>query len=242
MRLVMFRILAVTLLLLGCTYPQPPAQPPAGAQNPQGETTPPQQNELTGTGTQPQEEQPVVELPQKKQYTCSLELNPSAIYAGESTDITFAVSTKDEVRFTYNCGDEVREISTGGLTSGSRLCQFKTAGEQQVWTKADGAVCAQKTLPVLSREFKPKNWSVNLTKKDLQGYYYEMQVDFDGFLPGDNITWKCGYTIAKKAITGDPTFGMPRQEIISCDFSSRPPYDTIPVSVDGAECGEISTR
>lgn len=240
MKLAVFALLAAAVLLFGCTYPQVPQQ---GAQQNGQITTPPQQNELTGTGAQPQEEQEVVEVPAEKQYTCALELSPPTIYAGDSTDITFAVSTKDDVEFTYNCGEEGElGISTGGLTSGSRLCQFKTAGEQQVWIKADGKICAQKTLTVLSAEFKPRNCSVNLTKKDLQDYYYEMLVEFDGFMPGDNITWKCGYTIAKKPIAGDPSFGMPRYEIISCDFNTRPPYDTIIVSVADVVCGEISTR
>jgi len=245
MKIVLFAFLAAALLLLGCTYPSAPAQQPeAGAQNPQGQTTPPQQNELTGTGTQPQpkEEQPVVELPQKKQYTCSLELSPSTIYAGGSTDISFAVSTKDDVAFTYNCGAEVREISTGGLTSGSRLCDFMTPGEVVVWIKADGEICAQKTLTVLPESQAPRNCSVNVTKKDLQSYYYEAQVNFDGFGNGTNLTWKCDYTTATKKLTGTGPFGMMKYEVIYCDFNGSPKTDSIPVFVGDVKCGEIPTR
>lgn len=258
MKMAIIALMAVAILLLGCTYPQPPAQNESGKivgndRDSHGcigsagyqwcdalqECIRSWETDCTAPA---KEKEPVVQTEPKKEYTCALTLDPSAIYAGESASIGFSVQTKDNVKFEYNCGTEMREISTGGLTSGSRLCRFDAPGETQVWIKADGVICAQKTLTVLSREFKPKNCSVKLLEKNLETYFYKMQVDFDGFLPGDNITWKCGYTTAKKPIAGDPAFGMPRQEILSCEFSARPPYDTIPVSMAGVECGEISTR
>lgn len=249
MKFAVFALIAAALLLLGCAASQPGTgeqgqQPAAGAQNPQEKTTPPQQKELTGTGTQPESQPVETQVPpaQKKLYTCALTLSPETIQAGQSTDIGFSVSTKDNVVFTYNCGDEVREISTGGLTGGSRLCQFNTAGTVQVWIKADGEVCAQKLLTVRPNVPSNANCSVNLTGRNAESDYYEMRVDFTGFAPEENITWTCDYTTINRMIGGTAVVGMPLYEIISCDYSEKPRKDFIEVFVGGLKCGQVSTR
>lgn len=175
--------------------------------------------------------------------TCRLELNPSTIRAGESTDISFAVSAGAPVEFTYNCGEEIRGISTGGMTGGSRLCQFKTPGQVAVWIKADGKVCAQQALNVLGSDSN-KTCSIDQgsIEKNLQDYTYKFTVYFDGMSLEDKIVWNCDRTTATKGLYGDPTMGMTRSEILSCDFNSRPLKDTMEVSVGGVPCGTVSTR
>ncbi|MCX8175417.1 MAG: hypothetical protein N3E51_04385 [Candidatus Micrarchaeota archaeon] len=179
---------------------------------------------------------------EEKSYTCSLSLNPETIYAGEATEVSFAVSAKGGVKFTYNCGDEVREISTGGLTGGSRLCQFGTPGEQAVWIKADGTLCAQQTLTVLPRNGKPKGCNVSVLERNLADYYYKMRVEWEGFDAPVKLSWVCDGTNRTNTYLEDPVLGLQKYEIIDCKFSGRPKRDFIFVSVNGIGCGQVSTR
>lgn len=82
---------------------------------------------------------------------CSLLLLPERIYAGETVEVAYNTYSSGGARFTFNCGGKETGISSGGLASGSRLCQFNQTGEIAVWIKADGTVCAQKALYVLQR-------------------------------------------------------------------------------------------
>jgi hypothetical protein len=223
----------ISILLLGCTgTPQQPATQQQPASNP------PAINARTGTNVENTSAQPQ----QQKQYTCSLTLTPSTIDAGSSTDIGFAVQTQESVVFTYNCGDEIREISTGGLTGGSRLCQFNTPGNVDVWIKADGVVCAQETL-VVQQPQTAKTCYINQSsvKRDLTNYHYEARVQFSGFSPQDELVWVCDHTTARHTLGGS-TLGMPLYSDIYCYFSSQPENSTIDVSIGNVSCGSISTR
>ncbi|MFA6213733.1 MAG: hypothetical protein WC717_00450 [Candidatus Micrarchaeia archaeon] len=188
--------------------------------------------------------EPLGGLPQQqKQYTCSLTLNPSTIPPGSSTDIGFAVQSEQKVVFTYNCGNEIREISTGGLTSGSRLCQFDTPGSVNVWIKADGAVCAQKTLIVQPLQTAKTCYIDQASvKRDLANYYYEARVQFLGFAPQDELVWICDRTTARHPLGGGGSAGMPLYSDIYCDFANQPVNSAIEVSIGDVSCGSISTR
>lgn len=233
--LVAVAVVIVSILLLGCiSAPQQPAQP---AQNP------PSINARTGANVEPPTILPQEQTPAQKKYTCSLTLNPATIDAGSSTQIGFAVHSDANPSFTYNCGDEIREISTGGLTTGFRLCQFNSPGNVEVWIKADGTTCAQQTLTVQQAQIA-KTCSIDQSsvQRDLTNYYYDAMVQFSGFSPQDELMWICDYTTATKKLGGGGAAGMPLYTNIYCDFTGQPVSGTIEVSIGNVSCGSISTR
>ena len=236
-KFLLIAVAVISVLLLGCTAspPQSAAQQQLPAQNP------PSINARTGANAANATAPP---QPQAG-YTCSLTLNPSTINASGSTDVGFAVQSEQNVVFTYNCGSDIREISSGGLTSGSRLCQFNTPGSVDVWIKADGVVCAQKTLTVQQPQVaRACSIDPSSVKRDLSSYYYSMRVQFTGFSPQDKMVWVCDYTTATKTLGGDigGPVGMPLYSDIYCDFNGKPVKDTIDVSIGNVSCGSISTR
>ena len=241
-KLLLIATVIISILLLGCTGSQQPAaqqqQPPAAQQQPA--QNPPAINARTGANVENTTAQPQ----QQKQYTCSLTLTPSTISAGSSTDIGFAVQSKESVVFTYNCGSEIREIATGGLTGGSRLCQFNTPGNVDVWIKADGVVCAQKTLFVQQPQTTAKTCSIDPSsvKRDLTNYYYEARVQFSGFSSQDELVWVCDHTTTRQTLGGAGVMGMPLSIDIYCDFKGQPENSAIEVSIGNVSCGSISTR
>ncbi len=249
-------VLALSVIMLfGCTQgqtgqqvqqPQIQEQQPTGpsdlapsAQESQPEAQEQEEEEETGP-----EEQEVAAEEQEPKRTCSLTLTPDTISAGGSTDIGFSVWEEEQgPAFTYNCGEEILEISSGGLTTGSRLCQFNEVGEHMVWIKADGEICASAMLtvqePVVDQSCYIEQSSI---EKNLETYYYKATVHFEGFKPEDKLQWVCDYTTATKTLGGDEIFGMPLQETISCNYNSQPKLDYIEVSIAGVSCGKISTR
>ena len=234
-KLLLMATLIISILLLGCTGTQ---QQPAA--QPQPAQKPPAINARTGANVETTSAQPQ----RQKHSTCSLTLTPSTIYAGSSTEIGFAVQSKGSVVFTYNCGNEIREISTGGLTGGSRLCQFNSPGNVNVWIKADGVVCAQKTLIVQQPQTTAKTCYIDQSsvKRNLVNYYYEARVQFSGFSPQDVLVWTCDRTTARHTIGGDEAMGMPLYSDIYCDFNGQPTNSAIDVSIGSISCGSISTR
>lgn len=266
MKMVLLVVLASALLLFGCaSAPQQQAVAPAfGNKN---TSSPPAVQERTGAEVEPKNTTPAqnqsplenttiqyVEnatnttvqanvTKQQVKNSCSLALYPESVAAGDSVEVSYTVYSEGNTRFTYSCGDEVRRISEGGLTTGTGLCHFSNEGEQTVWIKADDEICAQKTLNVSKGSAKRKCYiDTGSVQKNLQSYSYSATVYFDGFKPGDKLVWVCDYTTASKTLAGDPNAGMPRMEIISCDFNGRPLRDAIQVSVGNVSCGEISTR
>ncbi|MFA5929990.1 MAG: hypothetical protein WC861_03850 [Candidatus Micrarchaeia archaeon] len=240
-KLLLMAFAILPLLLLGCTgAPQQPlAQQQPNALQPA--QNPPAINARTGANV---ENNATASPPLQSQHTCALTLNPSVIAPGESTEIGFAVQSERKVAFTYNCGNEIREISTGGLTRGSRLCQFYTPGNVEVWIKADGAVCALQTLVVRQPQTAKSCYiDQSSVKRDLANYVYEARVQFTGFSPQDELVWVCDRTTTRHLLGGgDPVVGMPLYSDIYCDFASRPVNDNIGVSIGSVSCGSISTR
>lgn len=241
-KILMAIIVSASILLLGCTSLQ---QQPSAQQQPlpavQPAQNPPAINARTGANA----ENAAVQPQPQKQSTCSLTLSPSTIEAGSSTNIGFAVQSKESVVFTYNCGDEIREISTGGLTGGSRLCQFNAPGNISVWIKADGAICAQKTLVVQAPQTAKTCYIDQASvKRDLANYYYAATVQFTGFAPQDKLVWICGHTTTTHTLGGEigGPVGMPLYSDIYCDFNGKPIQDEIEVSIGNFSCGSISTR
>ena len=231
MNLWIFAVAALLVLMLGCTGTAGQQQPPA--QNPPA----------IGARTGASVENTTAQAPPQKQYTCAITLNPSTINAGSSTEVGFAVQSEQSVEFTYNCGSEIRSISTGGLTSGSRLCQFGTPGNVDIWIKADGVVCAQKTLVVRQPQVAKACYiDPSSVKRDLAGYVYDARVQFTGFSPQDVLIWTCDHTTVRHTLGGDGALGMPLYSDIYCDFAGRPINDSIAVSIGDVSCGSISTR
>ena len=248
MKLVILALFACSLLLLGCAGTPAPSQPSANGQQPPAGSNQQAANtggQAQGGNTAPPANpgqapvQPAAPAP-AQDYTCALTLTPGTITAGGASDIGYSVSAQSDHNFTFNCGDEIREISTGGLTTGTRLCTFNTAGNIAVWIKADGNVCAQKTLVVLPRE-QGESCNVTLTSRDDSTHTYKFRVNFKGFAPTDSILWICDYTGTTKKIGGSET-GQWLYQDLYCDYVSTPVMDTINVSIAGVDCGTISTR
>jgi hypothetical protein len=226
----------ISILLLGCTGVQAQS---ASQQQQSPAQNPPAINARTGANVENTSAPPT----QPKQHTCSLTLSPSVINAGSSTEVGFAVQSEQSVEFTYNCGNEIRGISSGGLTSGSRLCQFNTPGNVDIWIKADGVVCAQKTLTVQQPQTAKTCYiDQSSVKRDLSTYNYEARVQFTGFSSQDVLVWICDHTTARHTLGGDEILGMPLYSDIYCDFPGRPESSSIDVSIAGVSCGSISTR
>jgi len=228
------------LLMAGCiAIPIQSSEQQQSAVQQQPEQNEPAINARTGTNV----ENAAVWPQQQKQYTCALTLNPSIITPGSSTEIGFAVQSEQKMEFTYNCGNEIREISTGGMTSGFRLCQFDTPGNVDVWIKADGVVCAQKTL-LVQEDPAAKTCYIDQSsvKQDLANYNYEARVHFTGFSPQDELVWICDRTTARHPLGGSGAAGMPLYSDIYCDFAGRPENSNIDVSIGSTSCGSISTR
>lgn len=177
--------------------------------------------------------------------TCSISFRDRLIYAGESLDVSFSVySGEGSVDFSYECGSESGKISSGGLVKLDKLCLFPQPGAQAIRIFADGEVCTEKPVEVLPSQ--PQNGSCSIdassVTRDLQAYYYEMKVDFEGFAPTDELRWVCDYTTATRMLGGDGAAGMPRSETISCNYPEKPRKDHIEVYVGETLCGTISTR
>ncbi|MCX6773004.1 MAG: hypothetical protein NTV88_04510 [Candidatus Micrarchaeota archaeon] len=185
---------------------------------------------------------PVVQTEPKKQYTCSLTLTPSTIEAGHSTDVGFSVATKDNVIFTYDCGSEKREIATGGLTGGERLCDYAQPGTYTVSIYADGVPCASQMLTVqtVPGTTAGKSCSANLTKSDIGTHYYEITAYFDGFPSTDSIKWICDYTTTESGIETAGNLGTSRQKTLTCQYTDKPAHNYIDVYVGGILCNRVT--
>lgn len=249
----------LSLLLLGCAGQQqaPPSQPnntPSGGAEPQAPPAAPANNTTaaengTNISAAPPEPPALNETPAQPQgrYTCSLTLEPSSIQQGQTTKIGYSVWSEANVKFTYNCGNETAGIATGGLTAGSKLCEFDTPGNIAVRIKADGAVCAEKNLTVLKRAegTAPKLCWIeeqSIQRRLAPDYYYAATVRYEGFSENDTMTWICDYTTARSVLGGGPFGGMSAQKEIYCDFSQTPGKDYIDVEINGTSCGSMSTR
>lgn len=79
-------------------------------------------------------------------------------------------------------------------------------------------------------------------ERDFASHYYKFTVNFTGFAQNSTLQWVCDNTVAKERLAGTPALGMPLFEIVSCDFPAKPRKDFIAVSIDGVECGNVSTR
>ena len=187
-------------------------------------------------------ETPPLNVTRKKLFTCSLALEPATISAGQSVDVNYAVSTQDTVNFTYDCGSGVQQISSGGLISGDRLCQYTQPGIYTLSIYADGTPCAQKILSVLPapRQYGNENCTANLTSGDIYSHNYDVMVYFDGFQPTDNVTIVCDTTSFTKGIANSGVIGMARQMQLNCHYQQRPINDFIDVYVGGMLCGNVT--
>lgn len=197
--------------------------------------------ERTGTGVAPDAGS---NRPPSGQISCTLKLDPQEIAPGGYALVSYDTYSEREVRFTYNCGEQVTAISNGGLVSGAKLCQFNKSGRQQVWIKAGGIICAQANLTVGQVPDSFMNCYVNQSsmRRNLEDYYYSARVQFSGFSAGAVLEWRCGSTTANKTLNEALGAGMPLYEEIYCDFPERPGSDAIPVSISGFSCGAIPTR
>jgi hypothetical protein len=237
----LFFAIYALILLFGCaaTMPEAPPVKQYGHADTNASTA---TVERTGTVAQPQEAVPQ-EQP-KPGYTCAITLSPETIYAGDATEIIYNVYSPKTTLFTFNCGDEIRTISSGGLVTGSRLCNFMSPGSIAVWIKADGKTCIEKTLTVKERETIAKHCSIDekTIERRLSDHYYSATVFFYGFNETDSVEWRCGGIRANTTV-GFGAFGGPApSKYMYMDFAQKPPCDAIAVTVGGIPCGSINVN
>ena len=230
---------AMMLVLAGCASQQQGAvgqQASGGANN-------------VGTGQQAQKTVGTVvktstgKVAPEPEVTCAIVLSPQKIYARESTDISYKVYSSGNTKFTYNCGDEIRSISSGGLITGSRICQFNSPGNQAVWIKADGELCAVKNLEVVETSLAPRRCWINESSIIVRpaDFYYSATVYYEGFAENDTLTWVCDRTTATTKLGSGAFGGTGKMRDIYCDYSAKPEKD-IKVTIGEISCGSISTQ
>ncbi|MCX8195398.1 MAG: hypothetical protein N3G22_04830 [Candidatus Micrarchaeota archaeon] len=175
---------------------------------------------------------------------CNLSLVPSVIYAGGETEVKYEVYSGVGTTFSFNCGKDEKQISTGGLVKGSTFCKFDKVGEQKIRIRANNAICAEASLLVLSLPPDERRCWIDQAsiKRDLKDYYYQATVHWENFQKSATLIWTCDYTTTKRRYYEAPGVGLQKMETISCDFSERPKKDYITVYVDDVICGEIPTR
>ena len=173
---------------------------------------------------------------------CTLAVKQAAIVAGEQVDVTLASRFSGSARFDFVCGDEERHLIRENSLELETKCKFNTPGTQIISVKANGRECANATVEVRKKAGGTCSIDNTSIERDLTAFYYKWTVYFDGFSDGDTLTWVCGNTVTKKKISSDPIWGMPRLDMLSCDFPGMPSAEYIDVSISGVPCGKISTK
>ena len=178
----------------------------------------------------------------EQQINCTLGVKQPVIVAGEQVGITLDSRFSGSAKFDLICGNETRHLFTENSLVLETDCRFDTPGTQTISVKANGRECASAIVEVRKKAGGACSIDGASIERDMASFYYKWKVDFDGFSDGDMLTWVCDSTVAKKRITSDPIWGMPRFEVLSCDFPSKPREDYINVSISGVPCGKVPTR
>jgi len=225
--------IVAALLLFGCASEPKPTEGMQGivvqsAEGLIGEVQPPKAGGQGGASAQ--------------KINCTLAVKQASIVAGEQVDISLSAHFQGSARFDLLCDDEARSLISENTLVLETSCRFDAPGSHIISVSANGQECARAVVE--ARKKAGGNCSIDgaSIEKDLASYYYKWKVDFDGFSGGDTLIWVCDSTVARKTIESDPIWGMPRFELLSCDFPGRPSADYINVSISGVPCGKISTR
>jgi len=173
---------------------------------------------------------------------CTLAVKQSSIVVGEQVDIALNSSFAGRVRFDIICGEETKYLISENTLTLETNCMFDTPGDYNVTVKANEHECASANVEVRKKANGTCSIDSASIERDLASFYYKWNVNFDGFSDGDVLTWVCDNTVAKKKISSDPVWGMPRFDILSCDFPGKPRGDEINVSIGGVPCGKVSTK
>ena len=225
--------LMATLLVCGCALDSKPA---SGMQN-----LVVQNAEELVVDAQPAKTEPLPNTAEP-QINCTLAVKQAVIIAGEQIDMTLTSRFPGSARFDFVCGDEERHLISENSLELETKCKFNTPGTQNISVKANGRECANATVEVRKKAGGTCSIDNASIERDLAAFYYKWTVYFDGFSDGDTLTWVCGNTVSKKKLSSDPIWGMPRLDMLSCDFPGMPSVDYIDVSISGMPCGKISTR
>jgi len=176
------------------------------------------------------------------QINCTLAVKQSAVMVGEPVDIVLNSQFPGSASFDLMCGDGIMRLIDEDALALETTCKFDTPGTYAISVKANGRECANASVEVRNRADGICSIDSTSIERDFTSYYYKWIVNFDGFSDGDVLTWICDSTVAKKILVGNPIWGMPRFEILSCDFPGKPVENYINVSISGVPCGNVSTR
>jgi len=229
---------ACALLLSGCVSEPKPTEGVQGivVQSAEGLI-----GEIQPAKTEPQPEVHPQNATQER-INCTLAVKQPVIVAGEQVDITLNSRFQGSAIFDLACGDETRRLVSDDTLTLETKCRFDAPGTHTIVVNANGRECASATVEVRKKAGGTCSIDSASIERDFSSYYYKWTVYFDGFSDGDVLKWVCGNTVASKRITSDPIWGMPRLEVLSCDFPSAPAEDYIDVSIGGVLCGKVSTR
>jgi len=177
-----------------------------------------------------------------QEVNCTLVVKQAAIVAGEQADIALNARFSGSAQFDLACGNDTRRLLSENTLALETRCKFDSPGTQSITVKANGRTCANASIDVRKKAGGVCSIDGASIVRDLSAYSYSWTVYFDGFSDGDMLTWVCGNTVAKKRLSSDPIWGMPRFESLSCDFPGRPAVDYMNVSISGVPCGTVPTR
>lgn len=181
--------------------------------------------------------------------TCSIELLPDRIYAGQEATVRLYAYSANNERISYLCGDEERTQGYGGLFQDERICHFDTPGQVNVWLALDGVICATAPLQVLPADGSPSAEPPSCTvlegtrfvgmKEGLRTY--EARVQFSNFPANANLSWDCQgrkFTRTLSSVTGQPP--LSGALVVSCQYTFDPgPMRSLPVTIDNDYCGSL---
>jgi len=229
-------VAAALMLLFGCASEPKPSEGMQGivVQNAEGLLG---EVQAPKAGQQAQPEQGAGQA-----VDCTLVVKQAAIVAGEQADIALNARFSGSAQFDLACGNETRRLLSENTLALEAKCRFDTPGTQSITVKANGRTCANASIEVRGKAGGVCGIDGASVVRDLSSYRYSWTVYFNGFSDGDVLTWVCGSTVAKKRLSNDPVWGMPRLESLSCDFPGRPSVDYINVSISGVPCGTVPTR
>ena len=161
---------------------------------------------------------------------------------GEQAGITLSSNFSGSAQFDIVCENKVESLVSDETLLIETSCKFDTPGMKKIVVKANGAECASANIEVREKARGSCHIDMASVERDLSAHSYRWTLYFSGFEAGDEMTWACDNTVAKKKIAADMVFGMPLYDILSCDFPGAPRGDAINVSIEGVPCGQVPTR
>ncbi len=254
---VVLSVLALSLLFAGCTGPGSPQQGGGGNPGANDKTIPRiPADDNGGTAVAPEQNPNPAPAPAPADLSsrCTLSFDNDTVVQGGSVGVSVSAYTQAGESASYLCGEQEKILGSNGLLKAFSLCKYPAAGNYEVWVKINGQPCASKTVAVVAQAAPaPASGSCSILGSKPTAYsndhrLYEISVKYDGYEPGDKLTWNCG-PLTKFMSLGGNTFGNPSVAggslTVTCEYVGSLAIENIPpkisVKINDGLCGEVST-